>query len=450
MMRLRHLSYATVLLCAMPLFLFAQNTKPWPYPIVDTGQKHIFNNRAQLFSIPRQGQNDFGQDGQYTSNPPHYQDNHDGTITDLVTGLMWEKAIHENKTFQQAQGMASSIHTGGHNDWRLPTIKELYSLMDFNGTVTTSKPVPYIDTNYFDFKWGNESNKNNRIIDAQFFTSTQYVGSTMGGNPTVFGVNFADGRIKGYPRERMSRFVRYVRGNPDYGKNLFVDNNDGTISDMATGLMWAKADSQRTMDWENALKYAENLNTAGHNDWRLPNAKELQSIVDYTRAPDARDASQRSAAIDPIFNITKTESYFWTSTTHYDGPAYDHAVYVAFGQALGYFAPPHSNQSKQWMNVHGAGAQRSDPKSGDPSRFSTGHGPQGDDIRIYNYARAVRNINPDEVTIVTPSTDRLPAMSVTRDMFNPNARGPQNQQGTGNQPGDAIRRPPMGRMPPPR
>jgi hypothetical protein len=42
------------------------------------------------------------------------------------------------------------------------------------------------------------------------------------------------------------------------------------------------------------------------------------------------------------------------------------------------------------MDVHGAGAQRSDPKTGDPKRFARGRGPQGDDVRILNYARAVR------------------------------------------------------------
>ena len=42
------------------------------------------------------------------------------------------------------------------------------------------------------------------------------------------------------------------------------------------------------------------------------------------------------------------------------------------------------------FDVHGAGAQRSDPKSGDPADYPYGHGPQGDVIRIFNYVRAVR------------------------------------------------------------
>lgn len=435
MIKTIHLYTTLLLISITSINIHAQNTNQWPYTIVDTGQTHIFNNRSQLKTIPNPKQIFFGQDGQYTSHSPDYQNNGDGTITDGNTGLMWEKGIHENMSYSQAVSKASSIRTGDYTDWRLPTLKELYSLMNFNGSIARRKPVPYIDTMYFDFQWGNE-NSNNRIIDAQFISATKYVGSTMGGNQTVFGVNFADGRIKGYPLNRFKRFVRYVRGNPDYGKNKFIDNNDGTISDNATGLMWAKVDSIRTMNWQSALSYAQNMQLAGHKDWRLPNAKELQSIVDYTRAPDATDRSKRSAAIDPIFNISKTESYFWTSTTHYDGPNYGWAVYVTFGQALGYFAPPHSRQSKQWINVHGAGAQRSDPKSGNTSQYSSGHGPQGDDVRINNYVRVVRNINPEDVSMVIPSTDTLPTPSMSA----------MGGSGGGN---DARHRPPGDRLPPP-
>jgi hypothetical protein len=117
----------------------------------------------------------------------------------------------------------------------------------------------------------------------------------MNGNPTAFGVNFADGRIKGYPKSAnrcegpvVNRlYVRYVRGNPSHGTNDFYDNGDGTISDRATGLMWSKADSGKGMNWEAALAWVQARNKEdylGHNDWRLPHAKELQSLVDYTRA----------------------------------------------------------------------------------------------------------------------------------------------------------------------
>jgi len=73
----------------------------------------------------------------------------------------------------------------------------------------------------------------------------------------------------------------------------------------------------------------------GYRDWRLPNAKELQTIVDCTRSPLATG----TAAIDTnFFNVTETESYYWISTTHLDGDLAtegDYAVYIAFRSGLG-------------------------------------------------------------------------------------------------------------------
>jgi hypothetical protein len=152
--------------------------------------------------------------------------------------------------------------------------------------------------------------------------------------------------------------------------------------------MWQQNDNGEGILWEEALSYSENLELAGYTDWRLPNSKELQSIIDYSRCPDTTD----SAAIDPIFQISsitneggeKDYPFYWTSTTHIGYPNQgDRAVYIAFGRALGYM-------NGYWMDVHGAGAQRSDPKTGDPDDYPYGHGPQGDTIRIYNYVRCVR------------------------------------------------------------
>jgi hypothetical protein len=365
------------------------------YAIVDSGQVTCYDVAGFTISSPEPGGWLYGQDAQYTGNVPMYQDNGDGTVTDLVTGLMWQQDYGSAKlTYAEAVAGADSFSLAGHDDWRLPSIKELWSIFQYNGVTgfSADSSVPYLDTGVFPFAFGDEAS-GERFIDAQYVSSTEYVGTTMNNSPTVFGVNFADGRIKGYPQQNKLYYVKYVRGNPAYGRNDFVDNGDGTITDKATGLMWMREDSGHlgagpsgdgTMNWEEALAWAEELEYAGYDDWRLPNGKELQSIVDYTRAPEATDPDKRGAAIDPVFAISNEQSYFWTSSTHVDGPDARKAAYVCFGQALGYM------NGTTPIDVHGAGAVRSDPKDGNPDDFPTGHGPQGDDIRIFNYVRAVR------------------------------------------------------------
>ena len=381
------------------------------FSVVDTGQTICYDDSGRI-ACPESGEAFYGQDAQYTGHTPGFIDNGDGTVTDTVTGLMWQKSpdlngdgvinVNDKLTYDEALARAGMLRLGGYTDWRLPTIKELYSLIDFSGVDPSgdaSVLIPFIDTDYFDFGYGDTS-AGERIIDAQYASATQYVSTTMNGNETMFGVNFADGRIKGYPTgpmpgnsEGKGFYVLYVRGNTVYGENSFVDNGDGTVTDSATGLMWAQNDSSTGLNWKEALAWVQTKNAEdylGYNDWRLPNAKELQSIVDYTRSPDTTG----SAAIDPLFNATAITNeagrtdypFYWSSTTHASGSAFPgtYGAYVAFGRAMGYM-------NGAWIDVHGAGAQRSDPKSGDPADYPTGHGPQGDAIRIYNYVRMVRD-----------------------------------------------------------
>jgi hypothetical protein len=383
------------------------------YKIVGTGQTNSYNNSA-VIALPELGQPFYGQNTNHPGNAPSYTDNGDGTITDNVSGLMWEKTTDKNgdgvinyadkSTQAVALSNAANCKTGGYTDWRLPTIKEQYSLIMFYGaepspTATSQgSAVPYINTNYFDFGFGDLNSSahggtsNERLIDAQYATSSIYVSTTMNGQTTMFGVNFADGRIKGYPANNVKKYyVLYVRGNTEYGKNKFTDNGDSTITDNATGLMWMQNDNKTPISWEDALSYAENFSFAGYSDWRLPDSKELQGLVDYTRSP----STTSSAAIDPLFKSTQITNeagnpdygYYWSNTTFCSqtptsGKA---ACYVSFGRAMGYMG--------SWIDVHGAGAQRSDPKTGDPANYPTGFGPQGDAIRINNYVRLVRNVN---------------------------------------------------------
>lgn len=372
------------------------NTPESPYAIVDTGVKDYYSADAMI-PAPANGSSFYGQDAHYQGPQPSYTNNGDGTITDNVTGLMWEQAMGDKISYDDAFTKANSSTLGAYTDWRVPTIKELYSLILFTGSVKGETAVDFfIDTDYFDQPLGDTS-EGEREIDAQTWSATEYVGLTMQSDATVFGVNFIDGRIKGYPKFKPGSgianqmYFRMVRNNTDYGKNSFADNGDGTVSDLATGLMWQKSDDGTGKNWDEALSYAENLELANFTDWRLPNAKELQSIVDYSRSPQ----TSNSPAIDPVFETSEIDDpdgnpghypFFWTGTTHLDGAnPYSGAVYIAFGEGLG-------KMNNTLMDVHGAGCQRSDPKSGDTNDYPHFFGPQGDVRYVYNYVRCVRSI----------------------------------------------------------
>lgn len=121
----------------------------------------------------------------------------------------------------------------------------------------------------------------------------------------------------------------YQKGYPKSGSR-FTDNGDGTVTDNASGLMWVKDPSQlggvwgtpgvsSFMSWNNAIDNCLSLVYAGHSDWRLPNIKELINLVDYGRS---------NPAIDPLFQNTRS-NYYWASTTAH-GVA-THAWTVGFG-----------------------------------------------------------------------------------------------------------------------
>ncbi len=377
------------------------------FVVVDTAQTSCHGTSSSI-ACPSSNEDFFGQDAQYISNTPSYTDNGNGTVTDNNTGLMWVQDAGNKTSYSSAIAMANSFTLAGYSDWRAPTIKELYSIIDFSGRdIDPTNSVggnPFIDDEVFIFEYGDTS-AGDRIIDSQWVTANKYVSTVMGGGECFFGVNFADGRIKCYPisgSRGSGYFARYVRGS-SYGENNLSDNGNSTVSDRATALIWQQEDSGYGMDWESALSYCESLSLGGESDWRLPNAKELQSIVDYTRSPDTTG----SPALDPVFGATpitneagdKDWSFYWTSTTHANQSGGGYAVYISFGRALGYM-----QQFGGWIDVHGAGAQRSDPKTGNSSNYPTGHGPQGDAVRVDNYVRCVSGGGAEFTTSTTLET----------------------------------------------
>ena len=406
------------------------------FKIVDGGQTKCYDANREI-TPPLPGQPFYGQDAQFSGNRRSYTLSGDGrTVYDNNTQLTWMRGPNttnthplraDKMTTEQAKTWVTLVNAsnyGGFKDWRIPTLKELYSLFNCLGTdpsgysgTDLSVLTPFIDTTYFNFGWG-QLELGERIIDSQYGTTTVFVlNPAETGYPKLFGVNFADGRIKGYDlimpdgRTEKTFFWQLVRGGTTYGINKFVDNGDQTITDQATGLMWSKSDNGSGVSWQDALAWVQTKNAQsflGHNDWRMPDVKELQSIVNYSNSPDynglpAIDTKYFSCSSITNENGQADYPYYWTSSTHGSytatGSGGAEADYVAFGRALGWPA-------NSWVDVHGAGAQRSDPKVGPPfsqaivhtvslnGKTYTGYswGPQGDAIRGFNYVRLVRNV----------------------------------------------------------
>ena len=380
------------------------NQVVYSYPMVATGQTCLYNNDGEELSGLVEGDALYGQDANYMEGSAmSYTNNGDSTITDNNTGLMWEEIpIPDGLVYDEAIEYCEDLVLAGYDDWRIPSLKELFSISDFG------RGWPYLDTSYFKLATG--------VIDKseQFWSSNRYVGlTTEGQDNAAFGVNHVTGHIKAYPARSdmggggegdggnlgedggpgdggpppmgnpLAKHVRAVRGDV-YGENEFVDNGDGTITDYGTGLMWTQDDTGEGLDWEDALTYAENSTFAGHSDWRLPNVKELQGIVNYSYSINATDITKIGPSIDPIFNVTMIQSeagyddypYFWTSTSanFTSNQPYYYAWYVSFGRAV----------DGNGEDSHGAGAVRFDTKNED--------GPLGEGgERFYNYVRLVRN-----------------------------------------------------------
>lgn len=264
------------------------NNKRFKLP--SSGQKSSYDDEGNILKLPIENERFFGQASNYyeknklsytkmrekalESDESIQYENGLKMIKDNNTGLIWETKspdksdinYYEKKyTWKEAFEYIKQLNKenyGGFNDWRLPNKEELRSIVNYE------KSYNAIDTKYFkynkaDFYWSKDTYKDD--------------------NKLKWGIYFGYGCGIVY-LETLNFYVRAVRGghNISFGESKeykFIDNNDGTITDLNTNLMWKKDESE-AMTWEEALKYCEEMNLAGNNDWRMPDLKELGTILD--------------------------------------------------------------------------------------------------------------------------------------------------------------------------
>jgi len=160
-----------------------------PSPLPDTGQTQKYTTTT------------FGEDSDYTINPPSYTNNGNGTVTDNVTGLMWQQNSGTvSYNWYKAAGVYDATYnpttldvcdaqtTGGHNDWRLPTKKELTGIIDYGRYNPSLNPV---------FS----------AVASNYWSSTTYANYSS----DAWGVDFYGGDVSYYNKSD-GYSVRCVRG----------------------------------------------------------------------------------------------------------------------------------------------------------------------------------------------------------------------------------------------
>ncbi len=103
----------------------------------------------------------------------------------------------------------------------------------------------------------------------------------------------------------------------------FTDNSNGTVTDNLTGLIWLEyPDCFGMSNWTTALNDANTLNSGEcgltdgsvEGNWRLPNVRQLQGLIDYGRYQPALPSGH------PFIGVRS--AYYWTSTTHAGSSSY--------------------------------------------------------------------------------------------------------------------------------
>jgi len=265
-----------------------------------------------------------------------------GMTKDNNTGLVWEiktddASIHDfsnSHSWNESQSYIEELNNknfGGISSWRLPTLKELLTIVSSGNTdIAIDKTVFYNcrRTEYWTSTYNAEYPNHVWVVDfsdGRIFTqSVNYI--------------FTDDSIDHLSIRAVAGALPIIENPAD----RFTENDDGTITtDESTGLMWQNV-SVEAETWAEALEYCESLIANNYEDWRLPNRNELLSIVDYNTTSESY--------------IPNTEpSEYWTSTTYLEDQRYLNAWAVEFstGKIVATPKAPHDDKTYYVRAVRG-------------------------------------------------------------------------------------------------
>ena len=283
----------SIIFILITTFSFAQSVTKTINLLPDTGQTTSYTTT-------------FGEDNDYSINVPSYTNNGNGTITDNVTGLLWQQVDGGEMTIESATMYCDNLVLGGFSDWRLPSPMESFSILNHQNN-NPAMNTAFFTASLADYWWTNtyQAGDNSKVWCTN-------AGGGIGNKPKSETIS-AGGTKKFH--------VRAVRNSsiPMTIANHFTDNGNGTITDNLTQLIWQKNPNITAQTWDSALAYAENLSLASATDWRLPNIKELQSLNDDSVTnPSANTTFFPSIGIHNYWSSTSlpnqiTKAWYWNT-----------------------------------------------------------------------------------------------------------------------------------------
>lgn len=212
--------------------------------------------------------------------------------TGSLTLMNWTDASAPGSGCDVLNSANSGAGYGGRTDWQLPEIDELQTLINYG----TYAPAIY--------------NADFPATGPSFYWTATPEGTLS------WTVDFDAGALD-LDQQTDGFYVRCLSmGTATLVSHAYHDNDDGSVTDKATGLTWQKcsrgvqndASCSGTIggaEWPEALDYCNSLDLAGRS-WRLPNMNELKSLVDY---------SISNPAINSAFFPGLDAERYWSSTT---------------------------------------------------------------------------------------------------------------------------------------
>jgi hypothetical protein len=259
-------------------------------------------------------------------------------VTDNLTGLIWAKngnLANGALSWQGGLDYVASINSGsglcGQHDWRLPNVNELESMVNADqpnsATWLNSQGLINVQSNYYRSSTSNPFsppwvvNMRSGFVGGSSEGFYYPIWPVRSGQASAQAPLWQTGQTACH--DTTTGNVINCSGTGQDGelrKGVAWPSPRFTVSgdcatDNLTGLMWAR-NANLPIGWQGALDYAASLNSGsglcGRHDWRIPNRKELRSLVDYSQSYPALPLNH------PFIDVQT--GHYWSSSTNATNP----------------------------------------------------------------------------------------------------------------------------------